>query len=99
MVLIWKMGTGLVIFFCNLSQNTCFVYIFWIGLSLERGVYVMARRRKWIDREHGKKKSSGESEQTAVHAVCFKEQIGHFQQLLDVFGISSNLGGGFWNLP
>ena len=29
----------------------------------------------------------------------FKEQIGHFKQLLDVFGISSNLRGGFWNLP
>ena len=49
--------------------------------------------------ENMEKKSSGESEQTAVHAVCFKEQIGHFQQLLDVFGISSNLRVGFWNLP
>ena len=71
MVLIWKMGTGLVICFCNLSQNTWFAYIFSFGLvwASERSIYVMARRRKWTNREHGKK-LFGESEQAIVHGVC-----------------------------
>ena len=60
--------------------------------EFRREAFMLWREGESEQTENMKKKSSGESEQTAVHAVCFKEQIGRFQQLLDVFGISSNLG-------
>ena len=76
----------------------CVYLLNWI--EFQREVFML-----WCEEESEqtenmeKKKSFGESEETAIHAICFKEQIGHFQQLLDVFGISSNLEVGFWNLP
>ena len=75
MVLIWKMGTGLVIFFCNLSQNTCFVYIFWTGLSLERGVYVMARRRKWTNKNMEKKIIWREWTNGSIHRLFLRGKL------------------------
>ena len=72
------MGIGLVIFFCNLSQNTCFVYIFWIGLSLERGVYVMARRRKCTNKNMEKKNHLERVNKWQYTPSVFKGQIGHF---------------------
>ena len=65
------MGTGLVICFCNLSQNTCFVYIFWTGLSFKERRLCYGAKKKVNKQRTWKKKSFGESEQMAVHAVCF----------------------------
>ena len=70
MVLIWKMGIGLVIFFYNLSKNTCFVYIFWTGLSYrEKRLYY--ERRKWTNREHGKIRSCLDSPKTEWYHSVF----------------------------
>ena len=39
-------------FFCNLSQNTCFVYIFWTGLNFQREAFMLwdeeeSEQRTW----------------------------------------------------
>ena len=70
-VLIWKTGTGLVIFFYNLSQNTCLVYIFWIGLSFKEKRLCYGAKKKMKKQRTWEKKLFGESDQTAIHTFCF----------------------------